>query len=107
MTTAITVARNVRGDDEVHRAGCAHLKQRRLIQRVLYTITADTLLDAIIEADEDMAANFGEEAYSDPATQDSQPWSIELLSHAPCFRDMLQAAHIKFSGPFGRPEETK
>ena len=99
-----SVARNIRGDDEVHRAGCAHLKQRRLIQRVLYTETGPDLISAIVSADEGMAAEFGETAYSDPATQGSQPWSVQVLVHAPCFAEMLARDGITFSGQWGRPE---
>lgn len=104
--TSITFVRDQRGDDEVHITGCADLKRGSKFQPGIGwgTFKGETLLDAIVAADTDMAEAFGEEPYSDPATQGSQPWSTEIIRHAPCFVKELAAEGITFSGPFGRPE---
>lgn len=100
----ITIARNEKGDDEVHRTGCADLRQPRFrvhARQGWGDFTGSTVEVAIMAADIDMAAAFGQEVYQpDP---DDQPWTISALHHAPCFVAMLRHDKVTGFDEVGRP----
>lgn len=99
MSVGITVARNRRGDDEIHKAGCAHLARPQF--RAIMTYIGEDVLDAILAADTDMADAFGQKVY-EPVEHDP-PWTVAIMHHAPCFKALLPRG-VRFNEWNGRPE---
>lgn len=108
MTTTITLVRNEMGDDEMHIGGCGDIARKssrhaaRAGEKHETNYTADTLLEAIVVADQDMAAWFCEEAYSE-SSRENGCWSTTLVKWGPCFAKAVKAAKITFENTTGRP----
>lgn len=98
--SSISIMRNERGDDEAHVTGCQHVARlRRYQERGGWgTFTGDTLRDAIREADEDMAAAFGQRVY-EPNPSD-QPWTVSVMT-APCLRAAMKSESLRFDPETG------
>lgn len=104
MTYEITLVRNERGDDEMHLAGCADVAKTHKRSRDGYkqTYKGETLVDAIVEADTDMADWFCETPYSEGA-RDNGCWTTKTQKWAPCFASMVKALKVQFDATTGRP----
>lgn len=86
-------------DMTAHLGGCADIKREvqragRDYARAHTTHEAETLLQAILDTDEDLADAFGETAYQAGSTH----WGVFNMDVKPCLADALRAAGITFEG---------
>lgn len=109
MTTQkvqITLVRNEHGDDEVHMTGCADIarKTRSTVAtgRTPQIYSGETLVEAIVAADTDMAGWFCELPYTDSARENGC-WTTTTQKWAPCFAAAVKAAKVDFDPKTQRP----
>ena len=101
MSVAITRAKDTHGDMVFHMATCRDLDNPRHTDQgePAERYEAETLLDAILAADIDMADWFGQEPYEDSG---EMTWNVSRCSLAPCIQSQITKAKIKF-GHQGQP----
>jgi hypothetical protein len=102
----ITLVRNEHGDDEMHVTGCADIarKARTTIStgRIPQVYAGETLVDAIVAADTDMADWFCEAPYTESARENGC-WMTTSQKWAPCFKAAVKAAGVEFDPTTFRP----
>ncbi|MCU0505707.1 MAG: hypothetical protein MUE82_08040 [Chloroflexi bacterium] len=98
-TTSITLIRDRRGDFQMHLTGCSDIRRSH---DYAYESTGpavyagESLLDAIVVADTDMASWFCRQPYDGRDEEIGEHcWSTEGVDWAPCFADAVKAAGIK------------
>ena|ERR1035437_10034347 len=105
MTVSITVKTSGNGDYEGHVSGCSHLNRTSgsdWDRRLHVFAAAETVLDAIIAADTDMARWFCCTPYTEKSRDDGC-WAFNSgVVAAPCLKKLMTAAKIKFDAD-GRP----
>ena len=101
MRVAITI---ISPKMEAHVAGCRDLGKSRSRNAMLIDYAGADLMSAIVEADRQLAAEYGQEAY-EPDPNDP-PWNVASCTHAPCLVTALRKAGIRL-GRDGRPEVTR
>lgn len=106
MTAQITI---LSPDMIAHLGGCADITRRGKFNRSVNPgerahaneYTGATLVDAINEANEDMASWFGEEAYTQ-SSRDNGCWTVGTCEVEPCLVKAFKDAGIEFDEN-GRP----
>lgn len=97
---SITIASPVMA---AHLGGCrdSHKVRGRATSSMLTDYIGDTLMDAIMETDRTLAAEYGQEPY---VQSDDAPWAVAFCDIAPCLRDELRREGITFD-QLGRPSK--
>lgn len=106
MTVTITQVKNSHGDLELHVGGCKDIDKhaRRMAGNADRPshYSGETLVEALVAADTDMAAWFVEEPYTQ-SSRDNGCWTVLTNGWAPCFRSLLRTAGVQFDEETGRP----